>query len=142
TFGFFIMLLGVIWLSTPNMTDEAIAFGNDLTSHFQNLTGNVIIPAPQENHPVVYTAAIQFCFIFAAFEVIIFTLRVYYRDLVSKIADDAAGFTFWFSAGYFLYLLLNESTSWLGFIAGLIISGGLALIVSSIVKLFRWRQRL
>jgi hypothetical protein len=133
SFGFFVVILGTVWMLTPNLTDEAVDFAKDF--HLQNVTSNIALPEPQNNHPVLYTAAMQFCFLFGISQIVILVLRFALHDSLDKKAGDTSGIAFWFSAGYFPSLLAIGSIGWFGFIAGIVISVGLAIIVSSLVKL-------
>jgi len=107
--------------------------------HLQNVTENIVFPAPehQYNHLEVYTAAMQFCLIFGAFQIVILALRFVLHESLNRKAETLSGITFWFSAGFFLYMLASKTIGWFGFLAGLIISVGLMIITSSIIKLLR-----
>jgi hypothetical protein len=133
--GFFLLLLGAIWILTPNMTQEANNFVQDF--ELQNVTQNIAFPAPKNNHPVLYTAAMEFCLTFAAFQVVILALRFYYREPMGRKTETISGVVFWFSTGIFLYLLAIASIGWYGFLAGLLISIGLAVITRSAARLIR-----
>jgi hypothetical protein len=129
------MLLGVIWMITPNFSSEVIDFVKDF--HLENLTENIALPAPQHNHPVVYTAAMEFCLIFGAFQVVILALRCIYQESLNRKSGTISSMAFWLSTSLFLNLFANEATGWFGFLAGLVISAGLAIVISSAAKLFR-----
>ncbi len=143
SFGFFILLIGAIWLSTPSppgLTEEVIRFGKDF--QLQNITDNVVFPAPRNlySHTVLFNAALQFCIIFGIFEIVLLTLRLALNDSIEKKASNVSGIVFWFSASYFLNWLVESSLqksglSWLGFLAGIIVSVGLAIVASSLVRL-------
>jgi len=135
SFGFFLALLGTIWVVTPNLTEEVSDFFADF--QLKNVTENIIFPAPEHNHPVVYTAATQFCFIFGAFQIVILALRFILNESLNRKTETLSGMVFLFSAGFFLYMLSSEAIGWFSFLAGLIISAGLAIVTSSIVKLLR-----
>jgi hypothetical protein len=79
----------------------------------------------------------QFCLIFGGFEIVILVLRLAFHESIGRMADAVSGMAFWFSAGYFLSLLANQSIGWFSFIVGIIISAGLAIVATSIFKLFR-----
>jgi hypothetical protein len=135
SFGFFLVLIGIIWMVTPNLTSETENFIKDF--HLENMTGSIVFPAPENvsSHSVVYLAAMQFCVIFGAFEIVILVLRFAFHDRLERKADAVSSMAFWFSASYFLNLLTNGSISWFSLFAGVIISGGLAIVASSLVKL-------
>jgi len=133
SFGFFLILFGIIWIVTPSFSSEVIDFAKDF--HLEHLTEHIVLPAPKESHPVVYTAAMQFCLVFGAFQTVILVLRFIFHDSLDKKSGTISNITFWFSTSFFLNMLVNEPTRWFGFLAGLIISIGLAIIASSAVKL-------
>ena len=137
SFGFFLIIIGAIWMATPNLTENVRDFLGDF--HLQNVTENIVFPAPehQYDHLEVYTAAMQFCLIFGAFQILILVLRLALHESLNKTAETLSGITFWFSAGFFLYMLASKTIGWFGFLAGLIISVGLMIITSSIIKLLR-----
>lgn len=101
------------------------------------MSNGIFLPAPANayNHKIVYTAAVQFSLIFGVFEVVILVLRFVFHDSIDRKAYAASGVGFWFSVGFFLTLLINESIGWLGFVAGIVISGGLTIVADSLAKL-------
>jgi hypothetical protein len=135
--GFFILLLGAIWLFTPNLAEEAVSFARDLAANRQNLAENIVLPAPVENHPALYTAAMQFCFIFGAFQVVMLAIKLFLGEKSRRAVDGAPGIAFLFVAGCFLSLLTSESVAWFGFIAGMIVSTGVAIVVASLLNLLK-----
>jgi len=135
SFGFFLILFGVIWIITPDFSSEVIDFAKDF--HLEHLTEHVVLPAPKESHPDLYTAAMQFCLVFGVFQIAVLVLRFIFHDSLDKKSGTISNIAFWFSTSFFLNMLANKSTGWFGFLAGLIISIGLAIIASSVVKLFK-----
>jgi len=135
SFGFFLILFGIIWIITPDFSNEVIDFAKDF--HLEHLTEHIVLLAPKESHPVVYTAAMQFCLVFGVLQIVILVLRFIFHDSVNRKSGTISNITFWFSTSFFLNMLANKSTGWFGFLAGLIISIGLAIIASSLVKLFK-----
>lgn len=101
------------------------------------MSNGIFLPAPANayNHKIVYIAAVQFSIIFGVFEVVILVLRFVFHDSIDRKAYAASGVGFWFSVGFFLTLLINESIGWLGFVAGIVISGGLTIVADSLAKL-------
>jgi hypothetical protein len=136
SFGLFLILLGAIWMTTPNLTEDVKAFVDSKNWHLENITENIAFPEPEKSHPILYTAAMQFSFIFGALQIGILALRFAFHDSINKKAETVSGIAFWFSISYFLNMLL-DGLSFFGFIGGLIIAGGLAILASSVVKLFR-----
>ncbi|MGA9387377.1 MAG: hypothetical protein WBV70_00960 [Candidatus Bathyarchaeia archaeon] len=130
-------------MSSLALTDEVKTFFTSESWGLTPLTGNVSIPVPKHIRAfsTIYTAAEQFCFIFGFFQIAILILRFALHDSLERKADTVSGMAFWLSGGYFLnWLLANQSPdehTWFAFLAGIIISGGIAIVASSLVKLFR-----
>ena len=135
SFGFFIVMVGVIWVITPNFLDEVTSFVKDF--RFEDVTGNMFFPAPVSNHLVLYTAIMQLCLVVGLLQIIILALRFIFQEALEKKAGTISSMTFFFSVAFFLNMLASGSIGWFGFIAGLIISVGLTIIASSVVRLFR-----
>jgi hypothetical protein len=135
--GFFIVALGVIWIVTPSFSGEIVSFADDFSSHLINVTGNVRLPAPASNHPVLYTAIMELALALAVFQIVVLALRFVFHGTIEEKARTVSSMAFWFAAAFFLNLLANSTIGWFAFVAGLIICAGLAIIVSNIVRLFR-----
>jgi len=131
--GFFVVLLGVIWMVTPNLWRAVVDFFKDF--HLESVTNHIFLPAPERSHPIVYTAAMQFCLAFGVFQIVILALRFVLGESMDRKSGTLSGVVFWLGAGYFLSLLAAREIGWFGLIAGLIVCVGLLIIVSSLVKL-------
>ena len=131
--GFFLVLLGVIWIITPDCSSEVVTFFKSF--HLENVTERIILPVPGLDHSVVYTAAMQFCLAFGVFHIVILALRFVLRESMDRKTGTISGIVFWLGAGFFLNMLAAGDIGWFGFLAGLIICIGLLIIVSSLVKL-------
>jgi len=135
--GFFLVLFGTIWIATPNLNEEVNAFFKPENWRLENVTGNIVFPVPKQNYPRLYTAVMQFCLIFGAFHIVILALRFILHEPLNKMGGTLSGIVFWLCAGFLLNMLVNISINWFTFLAGLIISLGLSIIVAGIVRLFK-----
>ena len=75
------------------------------------------------------------------FQIVVLILRFIFHDSVDKKSGTVSGIAFWFSTGFFLNMLANESIVWFGFLAGLIIIIGLMIVVSSLIKLLFFKYK-
>lgn len=135
SFGLFVLALGLVWMLTPNSYDEVVSFTKDF--HLKNVTEHIALPAPINNHPVLYTALMQLSIAIGIIEIVILSLRFAFHETLDKKADTIGGIGFWFGVAFFLNMLANGALSWFGFIASIIVCVGLLVILSNIVKLFR-----
>ena len=96
SFGFFLILLGAIFATTPGLYNRAIDFFHDF--HMQEVYPGVTFFAPSPNHPVLYTAVFKFCLIFAIFQVVLMVARFMTRDTIGRKAETLTDVIFWFGA--------------------------------------------
>lgn len=137
SFGVFLILVGVIWLITPNFPKKIIDFIKDF--HLVPITENVPLPAPASDHPVLYKAVAQFCLGFGIFHIITLALRIVLKEPLDRKSGTVSSIVFWLSASLLLSALAAKNISWFGFLAGLIMVIGLMIVVSSLIKLLFWK---
>jgi len=131
--GFFLALVGVILMITPNYYDEAVAFVKDFK--IVEVSPNITLVAPMSNHPVVYRAVAQFCFAFGILQIAILGLRFLFKDPFKRKAGTIASIIFWLGAGYVSTLLLTQTIGWFAFLSGLLAFIGLWLVVRNLLVL-------
>lgn len=135
SFGFFLILVGFIWLNTPGLKDAVVAFFKDF--HLAEASQNVYIPAPksQWGHLVVYGALQQFCIGYGLFQIVVLALRFVFGSSVNDKAGTVSSFVFWLGLAFFVGLLLAEAVSWFAFLAGFLIVAGLSIIVRGVAQI-------
>ena len=135
--GFFFILVGTIFATTPNLFDNILAFFRDFDIVSVPNT-EVFLPAPKSpvDHLMVYSAVGQFSFIWGLFEIVIVVLRFFARSPLSKKAETVSNLVFWLGASYLIGMFLNETTTattWFAFWAVIITLIGVSLIVRAII---------
>jgi len=133
SFGFFLVLIGVIFVVTPHLDEEIVAFFKDF--EIVEVYPNVSLPKPASNHPVLYIAVAEFCIAYGLFHIVILILRLYFRDYLNRKAGALSETVFWLGASYLLNILSAEIIGWFTFLSWLIIMVGIALVVRSLVIL-------
>jgi len=128
SFGFFLLLVGIIIIITPHPLKETQSFFRDL---FENAQG---FPAPSQPHPVFYTAIMRFTLIYGLFSIGILVLRFVLHESANRKANTASGVVFWLGVALFAYLLAAESIGWFAFWAGIVVVIGLMVIVGALVR--------
>lgn len=142
--GFFLLLIGVIFVITPNLSDRIIDFFNDLATVPVPRTGiSLIAPAHIGSHSVLYMAAEQFCFALGLFQIVILALRFIARSPLRKKAETISNLIFWLGAGFLIRMSINEMSgvfnetilrrTWFAFWAEVIMLVGFSLIIRAIV---------
>ena len=134
SFGFFLLLVGVIWIVTPNFFQEVVDFFKDFELE-EEIFPNVFLPAPADSHPVVYMALSQFCFVFGLFQIAILVLRFFFRDPIDKMAGTFSGIVIWLGVGFVSNMLAAEAIEWFGFLGWFIVFIGLSIVVRSLLVL-------
>ena len=134
SFGFFLLVIGVIWVITPNLSQEVVDFFKDFKLE-KEIFPNVFLPAPAGPHPVVYTALSRFCFVFGLFQIVILVLRFFFREPLGRVAGTFSGIVFWLGVGFVSNLLAAGTIEWFGFVGWFIVFIGLSLVVRSVLVL-------
>jgi len=134
SFGLFLVALGWVWATTPELPGKVLELIRDF--RLQNVTSHIVFPVPQHNHPVVYNAIMQLCFINGALQIIVAALRLFIGDNLDRKADSISGIVFSFAVGYLFSLLADARLSWVMFLGGFLISVGLSIVTSSLIRLF------
>lgn len=139
--GFFFILVGAIFVTTPNLFDKIIAFFRNLDIvGVPNMV--ILLPAPvsPRNHVVVYSAVTQFSFVWGLYQIFVLALRFVARSSLDKKAETASNIVFWVGVSYLIPIFLNETatrTTWFAFWAGFLMLTGVTLIVRAIVLAIR-----
>ncbi len=135
SFGFFLILVGFIWLNTPGLKDAVVAFFKDF--HLEEAFQNVYLPAPRREwrHEVVYGAFQQFCIGYGLFQIVVLVLRFASGSSIKDKAGTISSIVFWLGLSYFAGLLLAESVGWFAFLAGFLIVVGLSIIVRGVAQI-------
>jgi len=134
SFGFFLVIIGVIWIITPNLPQKIIDFFNDF-KRTREIFPKVFLPTPAHSHPVVYMAVARFCFAFGLFQIFILVLRLAFRESMARIAGTISSMVFWFGAGFVSNALSVGTIGWFGFLGWLIVLIGLSLVIRSLMIL-------
>jgi len=137
--GFFFVLVGVIFVTTPDLFEKISVFFRNFT--LVPLSPNlreIRLPAPSQpwTHSVVYLAAKQFSFVWGLFQIVILVFRFFARSPFNKKAETVSNLVFWLGAGFLISMFLNDTTTrttWFEFWSGIIMLLGLSLIVRAII---------
>jgi hypothetical protein len=136
--GFFFVLVGIIFVITPNLFDKIVTFFRDFDIVTVPHTRNFFLPAPAflSAHSVVYLAVTQFCLVWGFFQVSILALRFVAHSPLDKKAETASNIVFWLGASYLVSTYLYESATlvkWFVFWSLIIMLIGVSLIVRAII---------
>jgi len=133
--GLFFIVIGTVFVITPNLTGEIKKFFNKENFDWKEAYPNIKLPAPNTHSPEIYEAIMNFCYIFGGSQIIMLILRFALKDSASRKAETSSGIIFWFGMGVFADFansLLVEPTGWFSLLSGLITMIGL-LIISRIL---------
>jgi len=132
--GFFLLLVGTIFVITPNLFESIIDFFGDFT-----LVGvpntNIVFPGPesQASHLTVYQAAGQASAALCVFQIVILALRFIIPSSWGKRAETVGNFVYWAGAAFLIQLFLVENTQWFVFWSTIVIIAGVSLIIRAVV---------
>ncbi len=144
-FGGFLIILGLVFVITPDLPQQINSFFGDLTTRrlpFNNLS-NVMLPAPRDpsSHMGLYTAVMQFDIGIAALELLILALRLGLVSKTHRIAETIGNLVFWAGAAIIVnaFLLTGTLQGWFQYWAALIVVAGISLVARSLVHFARRR---
>jgi len=142
--GFFLILVGALFVLTPRLFNRVIDFFNDFDVFVRVPNTILYLPAPTRPgiHSVIYTAVEQFAFVIGVFQIVILALRFAARSPVSRKAETVGNLVFWIGLGYLTRTLLLQPTrwgavptltTWFVFWAAVFMLGGVTLIIRAII---------
>jgi len=142
--GLFFVLIGSIFMTTPNLFEKILAFFRDFDIVRVPHTSNIFLPAPVHpfTHRVVYVAVEHFSYVWGLFQVVVLALRLVTRSPLRKDAETMSNIVFWLGTGFLTRTflietvrlpLLAEMERWFVFWSGIIMLLGVSLIVRAIV---------
>jgi hypothetical protein len=139
-FGGFLIIVGLIFASTPDLWQKINDFFNSITTVSYPFGGptstiSLLAPANPADHQVLYTALMQFSIAFGVLQVIILGLRLWVHSKTSRIAETLGNAVFWFGATILVnfFLLTGTLSGWFEYWTALIIVVGVSLIARAFV---------
>ncbi len=135
--GFFFILVGILFIVTPDLFDKIIAFFKDFGMVNVPNT-NIFVPAPENPwmHLTVYSAAAQFSLVWGIFEIFILALRFFIHSSLSRKAETTSSVVFWLGASYVIGIFLNKTaklTQWFVFWSAILMLIGFTLILRAAI---------
>jgi len=140
--GFFLILVGLLFISTPSLYDNVVKFFSNFKTEQVGST-NISLPIPQNlaNYDI-YVTIRQFSVIWGVFLIAMLGARLILSSSTRKLAENVGDITFWLGAAYMVQIFLVaptqaqpptiDSTKWLEFWAMIIGLIGISLIVRAI----------
>ena len=150
--GFFLILVGTIFVATPNLLHQVVTF----LSHFNVVqvgNTNIYVPAPQhlvdnaDMYPAVrdvFMAAREFSLIWGVFLIAMLGARFLLDSPLRKKAENVGDIVFWLGATYLIQTFLvapiqasvisdsDLALKWFEFWAAVIVFIGVSLIARAI----------
>lgn len=129
SFGAFLVIVGAIFLITPNLTDKLEAFFRDF--ELEQIRENFYFPTPQNPHPTLYESVAIFCFAYGIYQFLLLILKFALKAEPTKKSETLTSIIFWPATGYGMLMLKDGTIEWLTFIATLVILAAIAIIIRS-----------
>ena len=150
--GFFLILAGLLFISTPGLYDSLVKFFSD--PWITGKVSGISLPLPQaglQTYLDIFETARQFSVIWGVFLIALLGGRLILGSTVRRLAENAGDIVFWLGAAYLIQVLLVANSSLAGsadrqatasveFWASIIALIGISLIVRAIF-LFAARLR-
>jgi hypothetical protein len=139
--GFFLILIGVLFITTPGLFDNVVNFVNSFKME-QVANTKIYVPAPQNlvDYGDIYEVARQFSVIWAVFLVAMLGARFILGSSLRRLSENVGDIVFWIGAAYLIQTFLVaptqastiDTTAWFRFWAAVIALIGVSLIVRGI----------
>jgi hypothetical protein len=129
SFGFFLLLLGILFVSTPDLFDKISNFFGDLGIEEVSNSG-VFLPAPEapRSHLALYNVMGTISIAAVVFQAIMLVLRFGLRSSWSKRSETLGNFVYWIGVAFLVQWFLIDSTQWFVFWSCIIIAAGVSLL--------------
>lgn len=138
--GFFFLLIGTIFVITPNLFDRTVDFLNDFgPQRIPNTEVYFVAPQSPLLHRIVFRAVEQFSYAIGFFQIVVLALRFFAGSPWNKKAETVSNLVFWIGTGYLIRRLLIEPTiwtamtTWFVFWSAIIMLLGISLIIRAII---------
>lgn len=133
--GFALLLMGTLFVITPNLFDSVIEFLKDLgLVDVPNTEIMFFGPELPLRHMTFYQAAGQLSIAISVFQVFMLALRFVIPSSWEKRSETAGNLVFWIGAAYLIQVFLIDSTQWFVFWATIIIVIGVSLIARAAIN--------
>ncbi|HML02258.1 MAG TPA: hypothetical protein VK487_02675 [Candidatus Bathyarchaeia archaeon] len=143
TAGFFFLLIGILFITIPDLLGKTIGLFQDFNAVRVPHTG-IYLPAPvtPSQYTTVYTAVFQFSLVWAFFEIAILILRIGIGSRYRRITRSFGNIVFWFGTAFLTNRYLSSMTTlmtlylqhqrWYAFWGLLVALIGVSLVVRAI----------
>jgi hypothetical protein len=133
--GFTLLLIGTLFVITPNLFDSVIEFLKDLgLVDVPNTEIMFFGPELPLRHMTLYQTAGQLSIAVAVFEVFMLALRFVIPSSWDKRSETAGNLVFWIGAVYLIQVFLIDSIQWFVFWTTIIMVIGVSLIARAAVN--------
>ena len=132
-FGLFLLLIGVMFIKTPDLIDKGYRFFLDL--EFREPYSYIYLPVPKSDHRLFFTTISQFCLAFAILHIPILGARFILKDPAEKKGGTISGLIFWFGTAWVINQLIIKEINWLTFLGYLIALIGVTMVIKNAIFL-------
>ena len=140
--GFFLILIGMIFVLIPGFFSALLTFFNDLgLVQVPNVYTGIVLPAPENpaGHTTLYSVASWFSFGWGIFLVALLVVRTIANSPLKKKAQNASDIFYRLGNGFFIGYFLNGTTTtvmWFSFWSAIIMLLGVSLIIRALILAF------
>ncbi len=135
--GFFFVLVGMLFVTTPALFEKIAAFFDDFQIvSVPNTSFRMPAPAAPELHTEIYSVMWQFSLIWAVLQVAILVLRFLAVSQLEKKAETLSNAVFWLGSVFLIERYLDHiatTATWFIFWTTILMLLGVSLIVRAIL---------
>jgi hypothetical protein len=137
--GFFFILAGAIFVTTPDLSEKIIDFFQP--QNFEAIlvpNTQVYLPAPKipSAYVTIYQAVGLFSLLWAFFQIAMLIIRIFAGSPLRRKVNNASDVAFWFGAYYLIGVFLDRTvtqTRWFAFWAAIVVLIGVTFLVRAAI---------
>ncbi len=137
SFGFFVLLLGILFVSTPDLFGNISNFIGDF--EFTQVSNTVVVlprPANARAHLELYNVMGVVSIAAVVFQAIMIVLRFVMPSSWGKRSETVGNLVYWIGVAFLVQLFLIDTTQWFVFWSTIIMAAGVSLIARAGVMAF------
>lgn len=139
SFGMFLIVIGAVFASTPNLAGSIWDMINDV--RLEEVYPNIYFPALQSEFPVVYNAFFQVCVAMLVISAILLVIRLIVNQQIKWKAEGVGNVVFWACVAWIASMIVADRLNSLMVLGYFIASIGLSMIANNAIVIAYWRLR-
>lgn len=129
SFGFFLLVLGALFVTTPDLMGKITDFFGDFTfTNVPHTDISFLAPEYPRSHLALYNVMGQISIAVVVFQAIMIVLRFVLPSSWAKRSETVGNFVYWIGVAFLVQWFLIDGTQWFVFWSAILMAAGVSLI--------------